>query len=607
MKAGAVLALSGLAAGAVALLLPKKAGATSSPPGTGVPAPPGTEPPSTSPPVTATGDRVLSLQSPYVSGSDVAELQQRLSAWGFEVGTIDGVFGPKTDAAVRSFQRVAGLDADGIVGPLTWAALRSEPPPVDSGVYGPPEAPNAGMPAPLPSPVPQPVPVESLPPSPGTPPFVPPELFTPPIAPGVPIPGLPGVSVPLPSIPGVPVPSQVPDSVLQAAANALATNDPAAIRAAAASIRKQGWPDVAAGLEAAATGLATGVVPPVIPQIVVPPGLGTRPPVSAPPTSSPPPVPASSGSRILRAQSPMMQGGDVLEVQRLLVAHGFSPGVQDGVYGPKAVAAVQAFQRARGLTVDGQVGPQTLSALKARPPMQTAAPQPSAPAVAPSSVPANARTLGPKSPMLQGSDVLWVQQRLAAAGFSPGTIDGVYGPKSVAAVTAFQKARGLVADGIVGAKTYTALAAVKTAVSGDFVSGFGFDLTAPPTLEASSPLPGVVPIMAPTSQHTPLQQAAVRMVQDLIMHPRTGSENRELVLAFQRQIIGLNQTGMYGPGTALALINARTGLVPPAPRYLPRNWRKAERAAYRAVLEAQASHDPQRAEEWRQAARDVPN
>jgi hypothetical protein len=56
-------------------------------------------------------------------GPAVVELQKKLAAKGFSPGTADGDFGPKTLAAVKSFQKAHHLVADGVVGPKTWAAL----------------------------------------------------------------------------------------------------------------------------------------------------------------------------------------------------------------------------------------------------------------------------------------------------------------------------------------------------------------------------------------------------------------------------------------------------------------------------------------------------
>lgn len=51
-------------------------------------------------------------------------------------------------------------------------------------------------------------------------------------------------------------------------------------------------------------------------------------------------------------------------IQTALANLGFSPGPIDGEFGPNTAAAVQAFQAAKGLIRDGQVGPQTAKALK---------------------------------------------------------------------------------------------------------------------------------------------------------------------------------------------------------------------------------------------------
>lgn len=56
-----------------------------------------------------------------------------------------------------------------------------------------------------------------------------------------------------------------------------------------------------------------------------------------------------------------------------------------------------------------------------------------------------------------GPDVTALQQALQVAGFSPGNIDGSFGPGTEAAVLAFQRSKGIAADGIVGPDTATAL------------------------------------------------------------------------------------------------------------------------------------------------------
>ena len=69
------------------------------------------------------GQRMLRLTSPMLRGDDVRAVQSRLQALGFSPGTVDGVYGDATAAAVRAFQQHLGLEVDGVVGPRTVAAL----------------------------------------------------------------------------------------------------------------------------------------------------------------------------------------------------------------------------------------------------------------------------------------------------------------------------------------------------------------------------------------------------------------------------------------------------------------------------------------------------
>jgi peptidoglycan hydrolase-like protein with peptidoglycan-binding domain len=53
-------------------------------------------------------------------GDAVVQLQEALKALGFDPGQIDGIFGAKTEAAVKGFQQEVHITVDGICGEVTW-------------------------------------------------------------------------------------------------------------------------------------------------------------------------------------------------------------------------------------------------------------------------------------------------------------------------------------------------------------------------------------------------------------------------------------------------------------------------------------------------------
>lgn len=56
-------------------------------------------------------------------GTEVTKIQEKLKRWGYYNGTVDGIYGSQTVAAVKSFQKKNGLVVDGIAGSKTLAAM----------------------------------------------------------------------------------------------------------------------------------------------------------------------------------------------------------------------------------------------------------------------------------------------------------------------------------------------------------------------------------------------------------------------------------------------------------------------------------------------------
>ena len=52
--------------------------------------------------------------------------QDDLNTLGYKTGGLDGIFGGRTEEAVRNYQRSRGLAADGIVGCNTWRSLQED-------------------------------------------------------------------------------------------------------------------------------------------------------------------------------------------------------------------------------------------------------------------------------------------------------------------------------------------------------------------------------------------------------------------------------------------------------------------------------------------------
>ena len=163
------------------------------------------------------------------------------------------------------------------------------------------------------------------------------------------------------------------------------------------------------------------------------------------------PIPATGGGYYYAPTVPDMPmlyrgctGDAVKTLQDKLNALGYNSGNVDGIFGAKTYAAVTAFQKANSLGVDGIVGKLTWGKLYGVSP----------------AMPVETTTVVGRPTVSYGSRgdaVRKLQELLNALGYDCGSVDGIFGSKTKAAVLAFQKANGLGVDGIVGPLTWAKL------------------------------------------------------------------------------------------------------------------------------------------------------
>jgi peptidoglycan hydrolase-like protein with peptidoglycan-binding domain len=327
------------------------------------------------------------------------------------------------------------------------------------------------------------------------------------------------------------------------------------------------------------------------------------PPPSTPNPSASPAVPALLVGVTLRPVPPPEPTDERVRLwQDKLRALGYRSATtkSDGKFGPNTSTQTAAFQRDRGIDPTGIADPVTIAtAYGAKVPKAAPAPQPpKPPAPAPSpAVPPLLVNMSTWRSVLKkgnkGQDVREWQQVLARYGYEL-TPDGDFGSLTHTATKQWQTDHArfidpqrapLVPDGEVGKNTRDRLAELergKSIVAGELDQ-------VPPDVRAH-----VLPMLQASSP----QFLGIELERHLRVTP-PGLEDRELVQRFQRAH-GLNDTGVYGPATAEALIPL--GIVPPDVRDWPTKKLYRAKTRYRAALREAARRDPERSAEWLNAA-----
>ncbi|MBQ3484962.1 MAG: peptidoglycan-binding protein [Clostridia bacterium] len=266
-------------------------------------------------------------------------------------------------------------------------------------------------------------------------------------------------------------------------------------------------------------------------------------------------------SEELRAGS---YGPEVRTLQKRLKELGYYKNSIDGSYGSLTVAAVKAFQKRNGLTVDGVAGGSTLTKLNSSS-AKAAADADKEEEKEEDKDTSDSKDDGVLRPGDKGTEVKELQYRLRELGYYSGSRDGVYGSGTRTAVMAFQTRNSLAVDGIAGPATLKKVYSSSAIKAGSTSSSTGSSSGSSSSGSTSSGSSAAAEALKTNQKLNPGDSGTqVRALQarlkELGYYTSTidgeyGYGTRQAVIAFQKNN-GLTQDGIAGEATLKKMVSS---------------------------------------------------
>lgn len=257
-------------------------------------------------------------------------------------------------------------------------------------------------------------------------------------------------------------------------------------------------------------------------------------------------------------------GIDVVKLQQALKVSGYYNGTIDGSYGEGTEKAVMNFQRKRSMKDDGIAGPATIRVLfgskaaNAANYVSVLEPEESNTINDPnkvSSIDAIGSVPNTSKPGDKGEDVKKLQQALNVLGYYNNIIDSYYGEETEKAVSAFQRKRGMGADGIAGPSTIRIIFGEKAANANTYVSST--PVTVVTSDEDMGDIFSIADIGVPATSKPGDKGEDVKKLQQALkllsfyegaIDGSFGEGTKNALMKFQKKR-GMNADGVAGPST----------------------------------------------------------